>query len=347
METIRSFVKPSLIFNTPNFYPQGAAPMTANTRVIQTLRNETIDRLPRSFAVSPENAADQWDVAQELFQRYPTDIMILGGRAENRGYCNLIQNKIDLPEKDFTDAINQICGNSLFKIGIIEFSPWVEMLKLLESDTDEEFDDLLDRFEAQLKPWVRSDLDALCLYDPLSVNGEWDKQALNNMNDLTLFYEIFIETLHEKDKFAFLDFGGRIFEIMPAILKLSPDAVACTLTPELAVALSDFTAAFKAMSEQTDGRRLTFWADIPTAASENKSWADVKTYVQNILTELNQGNKGIIARSVWRPGQKTTTAGFETQAWEQGLPPPPPVVSVPLVSSEPCAASNEQLNTAN
>ena len=301
--------------------------MTANNRVIQTLRNETVDRLPRSVSAAPENAADQWDIAEALFQRYPTDIMILDGRSENRGYCNLYQNKINLPEIDFTADVNQLCDNNLFKVGIIEFSPWKEMLHLLESDSDEGFDDLLDRFERQLNPWVQSDLDALCMVDPLSVNGEWDKEALNNMNDLTLFYEIFIGTLHEKDKFAFLDFGGRIFEIMPAVLKLAPDAVACTMTPELAVSLSDYTAAFKAMSEQPEGRRLTFWADIPSEATEDKLWPEVKAYVQSILTELNQGNKGLIARSVWEPGRKPNTVAFATQAWEQGLPPPPPVTT--------------------
>ncbi len=310
----------------PYFYPSGKLPMTGRNRVITTIFNETPDRLPRSFTADPSVQKEQWDVLERLYQRYPSDILVIDGRNPEQGYCNQVPDPIDLSENSFAQTLELLCDiTSQFTLGIVPLSPWLMLQSLLEDDSTEDYDDLLDRFEKTLQPWIDSPLDGLCLYDPLSCyETGWDKEAVRNFTDLTPFYRRFIRKAKNADKFVFMDFGGKVREAIPLLLKLEVDVISCVLDTELAVELSDFTASFSPRTEDPNGRRLTFWASLPNSLENQANWFADKKAVQEILTELNQYNKGVIARGNWRENRSWQTATLALQAWEQGIPVPKP-----------------------
>ena len=310
----------------PYFYPSGKLPMTGRNRVITTIFNETPDRLPRSFTADPTIQKEKWDILERLYQRYPSDILIIDGRNLEQGYCNQVSEPIDLSENNFAQTMELLCDiTSQFTLGILPLSPWLMLQSLLEDDSTEDYDDLLVRFEKTLQPWINSPLDGLCLYDPISSYEKgWDKEAVRNFTDLTPFYRRFIRKAREADKFVFMDFGGKVKEAIPMLLKLEVDVISCVLDTELAVELSDFTASFTPRSENPNGRRLTFWASLPNSLENQANWFADKKAVQEILTELNQYNKGVIARGNWRENRTWNTATLALQAWEQGIPVPKP-----------------------
>ena len=67
-----------------------------------------------------------------------------------------------------------------------------------------------------------------------------------------------------------------------------------------------------------------FWASLPNSLENQANWFADKKAVQEILTELNQYNKGVIARGNWRENRSWQTATLALQAWEQGIPVPKP-----------------------
>ncbi|MBQ3351729.1 MAG: hypothetical protein IJG38_15135 [Thermoguttaceae bacterium] len=282
--------------------------------------------MPRSFTADPSVQKEQWDVLERLFQRYPSDILVIDGRNPEQGYCNQVPDPIDLSENSFAQTLELLCDiTSQFTLGIVPLSPWLMLQSLLEDDSTEDYDDLLDRFEKTLQPWIDSPLDGLCLYDPLSCyETGWDKEAVRNFTDLTPFYRRFIRKAKNADKFVFMDFGGKVREAIPLLLKLEVDVISCVLDTELAVELSDFTASFSPRTEDPNGRRLTFWASLPNSLENQANWFADKKAVQEILTELNQYNKGVIARGNWRENRSWQTTTLALQAWEQGIPVPKP-----------------------
>ena len=311
----------------PYFYPAGKLPTTGRNRVIATIYNETPDRLPRSFTASPAIQKDQWDVLERLYQRYPSDILVIDGRNPEQGYCNQVSDPIDLSDDKFAQTLELFCDiTSQFTLGIVPLSPWLMLQSLLEDDSTEDYDDLLVRFEKTLQPWLDSPLDGLCLYDPLSSYEKgWDKEAVRNFTDLTPFYRRFVRLAKKADKFVFMDFGGKVLQAIPMLLKMEVDVISCVLDTELAMELSDFTASFTPHSEDPAGRRLTFWASLPNSLEKQADWFADKKEAQSILTELNQYNKGVIARGVWHENQSWKCAALALQAWEQGIPIPKPV----------------------
>ena len=326
METSESSTEIQTDF-IPYFYPSGKLPMTGRNRVINTIFNEIPDRLPRSFTANPAVQKNQWDVLERLYQRYPSDILVIDGRNPEQGYCNQVPESVDLSDKSFAQTLELFCDiTSQFTLGIVPLSPWLMLQSLLEDDSTEDYDDLLVRFEKNLQPWVDSPLDGLCLYDPISsYETGWDKEAVRNFTDLTPFYRRFIRKAKNADKFVFMDFGGKVREAIPMLLKLEVDAIACVLDTDIAIELSDFTASFTPRSENPDGRRLTFWASLPNSLENQADWFADKKAAQDILTELNQYNKGVIARGVWRENQSWKSVALALQAWEQGIPVPKPV----------------------
>ncbi len=311
----------------PYFYPSGKLPMTGRNRVIDTIYNETPDRLPRSFVVDSSIQKEQWELLERLYLRYPSDILVIDGRGGEQGYCNQVPEPIDLSPANFSQTLELFCDiTSQFTLGIVPLSPWLLLQSLLEDDSTEDYDDILVRFENSLRPWIESPLDGLCLYDPLSsYETGWDREAVRNFTDLTPFYRRFVRMAKRADKFVFMDFGGKVLEAMPILLKLEVDVFGCVLDSELAMELSDFTASFTPQSEDPAGRRLTFWASLPNSIENKADWFEDKKAAQSVLTELNQFNKGVIARGVWRPGQSWQCAALALQAWEQGIPVPKPV----------------------
>ena len=311
----------------PYFYPAGKLPTTGRNRVIATIYNETPDRLPRSFTASPVIQKEQWDVLERLYQRYPSDILVIDGRNSEQGYCNQVSDPIDLSDDKFAQTLELFCDiTSQFTLGVVPLSPWLMLQSLLEDDSTEDYDDLLVRFEKTLQPWLDSPLDGLCLYDPLSsYETGWDKEAVRNFTDLTPFYRRFVRMAKNADKFVFMDFGGKVLQAIPMLLKMEVDVISCVLDTELAMELSDFTASFTPHSEDPNGRRLTFWASLPNSLEKQADWFADKKAAQSILTELNQYNKGVIARGVWHENQSWKCAALALQAWEQGIPIPKPV----------------------
>lgn len=306
------------------YYPAGKLPMTGRNRVITTIYNETPDRLPRSFTAAPSVQKEQWDVLERLYQRYPSDILVIDGRNPEQGYCNQVSEPIDLSDDNFAQTLELFCDiTSQFTLGIVPLSPWLMLQSLLEDDSTEDYDDLLVRFEKTLQPWIDSPLDGLCLYDPLSSYEKgWDKEAVRNFTDLTPFYRRFVRLAKNADKFVFMDFGGKVLQAIPLLLKMEVDVISCVLDTELAMELSDFTASFTPHSEDPNGRRLTFWASLPNSLEKQADWFADKKAAQSILTELNQLNKGVIARGVWQENQSWKCAALALQAWEQGIPIP-------------------------
>ncbi|MBR5710315.1 MAG: hypothetical protein IKX40_06125 [Thermoguttaceae bacterium] len=308
----------------PYFYPAGKLPTTGRNRVIATIYNETPDRLPRSFTAAPAVQKEQWEVLERLYQRYPSDILVIDGRNPEQGYCNQVSEPIDLSDDNFAQTLELFCDiTSQFTLGIVPLSPWLMLQSLLEDDSTEDYDDLLVRFEKTLQPWLDSPLDGLCLYDPLSSYEKgWDREAVRNFTDLTPFYRRFVRMAKNADKFVFMDFGGKVLQAIPLLLKMEVDVISCVLDTELAMELSDFTASFTPHSEDPNGRRLTFWASLPNSLEKQADWFADKKAAQSILTELNQLNKGVIARGVWQENQSWKCAALALQAWEQGIPIP-------------------------
>lgn len=333
----------------PYFYPSGKLPMTGRNRVIETIYNETPDRLPRSFTADPSVQKAEWEVLERLYQRYPSDILVIDGRNPEQGYCNQVPEPIDLSDKNFAQTLELFCEiTSQFTLGVVPLSPWLMLQSLLEDDSTESYDDLLVRFEKTLQPWIDSPLDGLCLYDPLSsYETGWDKEAVRNFTDLTPFYKRFIRMARKADKFVFMDFGGKVREAIPMLLKLEVDVISCVLDTELAIELSDFTSSFTPNSENPKGRRITFWASLPQSLEDQADWFADKKTVQSILTELNQYNKGIIARGVWRESRPWQTVGLALQAWEQGIPVPRPVAPEKITSSAVTEQNASEQDSAN
>lgn len=298
--------------------------MTGRNRVIQTLLSETPDRLPRSFAADVAVQNENWELIDSLSQRYPSDILIIDGR-NGTGYSNQVPESLDLSPENFAHTVELLCDiTSQFTLGIVGLSPWTILQGLLAPDSTDDYDDLLVRFEESLKPWLESPLDGLCLFDPISTEQRWDKEAMLNFTDLMPFYKIFVKRAREADKYVFFDFGGKVLEAVPTLIKLRADAVACVLDTDTAVSLSDFTISFKPFSEAPDGPRLTFWASLPRQTEDAADWFETKAAAQSVLTELNQFNKGVIANGFWHENQKWNSPALALQAWEQGIPLPKP-----------------------